>query len=436
MMKKIILTLLALNVYYSLSATDPKDGETRTATASYEVSSSDLINIQAKYTDVVVEAWDKNEVLVEATLRFDGKINDRVQRFLDSFEEEVLSNITEGPGELLIKTNLDEPNKFQLGGKNFGIQINFNEDELKLEYKLKVPASNELKIKNSYRDLKLIGTFTEVEIDQYSGDLEADIIEEADFKLKYGTAAFDEIKVAEMELYEQEITANRIGELTIETKYSELKIEELGNTEIVSYESDFEIGTLSYLEGNLKYGKLEITQSFDRGELTTYEFDIEANAIGTLTLEDSKYGKFEAESIESLRLISSYEDDFDLELLGSLEVEESKYVNYNIGELTKNLEVKQGYEGSVDIDALGNNVSFIEIKGKYIDTSIETNGKSYKLLANTKYGDMNIDKASMNVTRYIKDGDQLEIEASSNSSDPGNQVLISISGYEMNLQLD
>ncbi|MEP5610904.1 MAG: hypothetical protein ABJP45_01580 [Cyclobacteriaceae bacterium] len=435
-MKKVILILLAFNLCYVLSATDPKDGETRTATASFEVNSSDLINLQAKYTDVVVEAWDKNEVYVEATLRFDGKMSDRVQKFLDSFEEEVLSNITEGPGELLIKTSLDEPNKFQLGTKFFGIQIDFNEDELRLEYKLKVPASNELRIKNSYRDLKLIGEFNEVEIDQYSGDLEAESIGGAELKLKYGTARFGSIRIADMELYEQEITANTIGELVIYTKYSDLNIEELGDTEIVSYETDFEIGTLSLLEGNLKYGKLEITESLDEAELTTYEFDIEAKSIGKLVLEESKYGKFEALAIESLRLTKSYEDDFDLESLGTLRSANSKYVNYKIGLVNKSLSVTDGYEGSVDVNAIGPDVSSIEITGKYIDTSIETSNRPYKLVSNTKYGSVNIDKASMNVTRYIKDGDQLEIEASSNTSSSGNQVLISISGYEIKLDLD
>ncbi len=434
-MKKTILILLAFSLVVNFAKAN-KDGETRTATLTYEVSPSDVIDLKAKYTDVLIEAWDKNEVYIEATIRFDGRMNDRVQRFLDAFEEEVESNISDSPGVLYIKTNLDEPNKFQLGSKHIGIQIDYREDELKLEYKLKVPSSNELKIENSYRDVKLVGNFDEVEIDQYSGDLEAESIGEAEIKLKYGTAYFDEINIAEMELYEQDLTVNRIGQLDIETKYSELKIEDLGATEIVSYETDFEITNLSSLYGNLKYGKLEITDTFEEGELTTYEFDIEAKNIGSLTFENSKYGKVEADLVETLTLIESYEDDFDLESIETLKVEESKYVNYNIGNLNKKLEIEQGYEGSVDIDAIGNEASSIEITGKYIETSIDTGGVAYKLLSDTKYGSVNIDKASMNVTRYIKDGDQLEIEATSNAASSDNPILISIKGYEMDVRLD
>lgn len=435
-MKKTILILLAFSLLLCFAEAKNPDGETRTATLTYEVSANDVIHLKAKYTDVLIEAWDKNEVYIEATIRFDGKMNDRVQRFLDAFEEEVESNVSDSPGVLYIKTNLDEPNKFQLGSKHIGIQIDYGEDELKLEYKLKVPSTNELKIENSYRDVKLVGDFAEVEIDQYSGDLEVESIGEAEIKLKYGTAYFDQIEIAEMELYEQDLTVNSIGQLDIETKYSELKIENLGTTEIVSYESDFEITNLSALNGNLKYGKLEITDRFEEGELTTYEFDIEAKSIGSLTFENSKYGKVEAEDIEMLTLIESYEDDFDFESIETLKVEESKYVNYNIGKLINKLEIDQGYEGSIDIDALGDQASSIEITGKYIETTIDTGGVAYKLLSDTKYGSVNIDRDSMNVTRYIKDGDQLEIEATSNTSNSDNPLLISIRGYEMDLKLD
>ncbi|MEQ9403339.1 MAG: hypothetical protein RIM99_07140 [Cyclobacteriaceae bacterium] len=432
-MKKTILILLAFSIWLPYSQADNKV-ETRTASFSFDVSANDLINIQAKYTDLTVEAWDKNEVFVEATIRFDGKMNDRMQRFLDSFEEEVKNNISDNPGELLIKTNLEEPNKFQLGSKNVGIVISFNEDELRLEYKIKVPSSNRMMIKNSYRDLILSGEFDEVDIDQYSGELEAGYIKKADIKLKYGTASFNGIGTAKMELYEQNLTVGKIERLEINTKYSELDIEELGPTEIISYESDFEIGTLELLEGNLKYGKLEVTGKFKEGELETYEFDIEANEIGTLIYENSKYGKLEAESIEKLGLDQSYEDEFDLNMVGSLISEETKYGKYTIGTLKGKIQLS-GYEDEVSIDELGPDATSVEIRGKYIDIELTTNSRGFKLVSDTRYGKMDIDRDNMNIRTYIKDGDQLEIDAT--SKNPGvNPVLINIQGYEIKLNLN
>ena len=434
-MKRTILILLAFNVGFNVSSANSEDGETRTANVTMEVSSTDIVNIQAKYTDLIVEAWDQDEVFIEATVRFDGRMTDKVQKFLDSFEDDVKSNITKSIGELRIETNLNEPNKFQLGSKYLGIQIGFSEDELKVEYSVKMPASNSVTIKNSYQDVIMRGRFQDVIIDQYSGDLDVEYIETAEFKLKYGSAQIDQIEDAKMELYEQDIDANLINKLTIDTKYSDLKVKDLGSTEIISYESDFEVGSLELLNGKLKYGKLEITRSLKDAELTTYEFDIDAASIESLVLVNSKYGNLEAESIDNLRLQQSYEDDFDIDNLGKLIADEAKYGDFVIGELKDELELS-GYECEIKIKRIDSSTTNIDISGKYIETSIDTEGIDYTLKANTKYGKIDIDKTNMSIKKYIKDGDLLEIEANSPNSSSENPVLISISGYEMDLEFD
>ena len=61
--------------------------------------------------------------------------------------------------------------------------------------------------------------------------------------------------------------------------------------------------------------------------------------------------------------------------------------------------------------------------------------EAYNLFAETKYGDFNIDKESAEVKKYIQEGDRLQIEAASTSSS-GDPVLITIKGYEMDLEFD
>ena len=432
-MKLAIIGLLLFSL--SAEATTKDDGETRTAKFNFDVSPQDVINIQSKYTDLTVESWDKKEVEVEATIRFDGKMTDKMQKFLDSFEEEVGNGITQSPSELLIKTNLDEPNKFQLGTKHVGlIIISFDEDELKLEYTVRIPSTNTLFVKNSYRDVYLKGEFEEVEIDQYSGELEADVIEDLTLKLKYGSASFEEVSVVDMDLYEQEITAGTIGELKIETKYSDIKIDNLNTAEMDSYETDFEIERAGSIKGTFKYGKMEIKDQLESGRITTYEFDIEANSIDELIFENSKYGKLECKKINRLDLAQSYEDEFDLEYLGKVVSNQTKYGDYKIGRLGQSLELS-GYEDEISILELEPSASRIEIKGKYVETTLDLDNRPYQLIANTKYGDINVDKESDDIKKYIKDGDQLEIEASSGDG-KGQQIMINIQGYEMDLDLD
>lgn len=168
-MKRLILITFAYSLAFNLCLGNGKDFETRTATVRMEVSPNDLINIRAKNTDLVVESWDKSEVEVIATLRFDGKMTDKMVAFLDNFQEHVEQSIRRSGSELSIDTNLDEPNKIQIGSKHVGIVIGFSEDELRLDYRIKAPKTNELEIDNSYKDVTLMGDFNEVTLTQYSG---------------------------------------------------------------------------------------------------------------------------------------------------------------------------------------------------------------------------------------------------------------------------
>ena len=198
--------------------------ETRSATIVLDVSPNDLINIRAKNTDLVVETWDKNQVEIVATLRYDGKMTNKMTDFMDNFQEYVEENIAHSGGQLRIDTNLDEPNKIQIGSKHVGIIIGFSEDELKLDYKIKAPKQNDFEIDNSYKDVALIGDFGKVKLTQYSGELKAGYIEDAEINLKYGSSSFRGIGSGVAELYEQKLDAVTIEELELNAKYSEIEV--------------------------------------------------------------------------------------------------------------------------------------------------------------------------------------------------------------------
>ena len=78
-----------------------------------------------------------------------------------------------------------------------------------------------------------MGRFDEVKIDQYSGDLEVEYIQDAEFILKYGSAKFEELGNVRMELYEQDVTSDLINNLDVDAKYSDVKISDIKEVEIV-----------------------------------------------------------------------------------------------------------------------------------------------------------------------------------------------------------
>jgi hypothetical protein len=432
-MKKLILIALACSLSAGLFAN--KDGETRTATVKVGVSASDIIDIKAKYTELTVETWSKNEVEIIASIRFDGKMTDKVQKFLDEFEENVKNNISNSAGKLSIDTNLDEPNKVQIGGKHVGIIVSYGDKELKVSYKIKAPGTNKYTIASSYEDVRLVGSYDKIEFTQYSGDLAAGKIKSAKMNLKYGSATIESIESATMEIYEQKLNSRSIGNLEINTKYSDLDFRNVGTMEATSYESDIQIGTIKELKGNFKYGEININDKLENAKLTFYEMDMEGEEIGTLRLENSKYSNFDFEKVGSLVFDQSYEDETEINTLDTFKSLNSKYGNHSIGLLNGSLELN-AYEDEVDIEKLSSTATLISIDGKYIDSSIGISDASFLLKANVKYGSISYDESKVNVRRYIKDDDKLEVEVQSKSGKERKPINIIVNGYEVDVNLN
>ncbi|GAB4239999.1 MAG: hypothetical protein Tsb0034_16270 [Ekhidna sp.] len=435
-MKKIILIICAFSIGSIVHAHKGRDaGETRTATVVQPVNATDRIDIRAKNTDLVVESWNKNEVKVEATIRFDGKMTDKIARFLDEFEDHVKSGIMYSGGRLSIDTNLDEPNKFQIGGSKVGlIVIGFSEKELKLEYKISAPQKAIYDITHSYQDMQLIGDFDQMKISQYSGDLRGQKINKAEFSLKYGSAYFTQINTADMDIYEQEMEVGVLGTLELNTKYSEVEVEELGSMETTSYETDYIIGNADQITGNFKYGEIEITETLKDADLDCYEVDIEANVVEKMHFRQSKYSSIRAKRISKLTYEQSYEDDTEIRSVGTFKSLNSKYGNHKMNVLTGSIDLK-GYEDDFVIGELDPAATSISIEGKYLTLRTDVGNASFSITGKVKYGKVNYDESVVNVKRYIKDNDELEIELTSKNTGT-NKVLISVNGYEIDVNLD
>ncbi|WP_144017460.1 hypothetical protein [Ekhidna lutea] len=433
-MKRLILIAFVCSL--SMLALAKGDGESRTTTVNVSISSSDRINIQAKYTELTVETWNKNEIEIEATVRYDGKMTDKIQEFLDQFETLVNDNISKGTAGLSINSDLDFPNR---GVKKsfFGLvmEINLGDfDEAKLEYKIKAPGTNSYTINNSYEDVRLIGSFKDIDFTQYSGDLEAETIQNAKMNLKYGSASIRTIGVAEMQIYEQELDINEIDELTINTKYSDHEFNSVGAMKAESYESDFQIRVIDELKGDFKYGEITIEEKLGTAEMTLYEVDIEAKEIASIRLKNSKYSKFDMGRVQSIVFEQSYEDETEAMSVGLFKSLNSKYGNHAFDELTQSLELN-AYEDEVKIDRVDPSATKISVDGKYIDLFIGVSDIPFFLKTDVKYGKVEYDEDSIDIKRYIKDGDQLEIEAQSKKTSKS-PLQISVKGYEVDVVID
>jgi len=434
MKKSILLLLVLFSAGHAYS--DNKVGETKTARHTIQVSPGETINIQARNTFVQIESWDKNEVEVFAQVTFDGKANEKMRSFLDQFEKHVLDQISRAEGELFIRTNLDEPNKVQIGkykGDYFaGVMIGYGENQLRMEYTIKVPENNKLNVKCAYKDLIMTGTYENVDIYQYSANFRANILRNARLNLKYGKATVDEMGSGYLETYENDMQVTKAESLEINDKYSDYQLGTINKIQITGYESDVEISSGESITGNLKYGTLNIKEKVSHGSLTLYEYDIIGQAMVNLRLDNSKYSKIQLDRANEIRFVESYEDELKIRYINSV-ITKSKYGTYEIEQVGKKFELL-GYNDDVIIGEVLKSTENILVDGKYLNISLGLKNAPYALNTDIKYGKVSYDESSLDVKKYIQENENLKIEAASKSS-TGTPIPIRLVGYEVKVDI-
>jgi hypothetical protein len=406
------------------------DQDTREAILSYEVASNETLKVDASSIDLQFETWNKNEVQIVAKAIYKGDPNERMRQFLDDFERKVEHHIFRSTGKLEISTDLDVPNKVQIGGKVIGVQIDYGRNELEIQYQIKLPATLNLEIKDSYRDLRMAGQYTGiVSIEHYSGDFYADDFNQLDLKLKYGNARFNNVNTGEFELYEQELIANKLRDVKIEAKYSQLEIGRSGQLDLEAYESEFDLNFCDEITGEMKYSTILSENDISTINLrSTYESNFELNEVFMLKIGESKYSEMEMGTIDKLTLDQSYEDKIEIDELGTANIN-SKYLNLEMNLLLQSLNIN-GYETDLEIEGISRDFEGILIDGKYANIDIESNEVPINIDANVTYGNISFDQSAFDRKIYIKESSKLEMVLKSKKGTDQSPV-IKLRGYEV-----
>lgn len=427
-----VLALSCLLAFHS-KASNTK-GETKQAHFTFKTVETTDIVVTGGDVEVIIEGWDKDEVDVTATIEFKGKETDRARKFLNEFEEEVRKRISASNAQIEIKTRIDEPNKVQVGSKYFGVQIGYSEDELKLTYEIKVPLGNNLAVKNSYKDLVVLGEYTgNVKIDHYSGDLDAGSFEDLELKLRYGDAEIGDVGDAVLDLYEQKIDMVSLKTAKGEVKYSTLEIEQAGRLYLETYESRIKFVKADKVDGIFKYGDLEVENEIKSADLDAYELTIDIASAESLTFSKSKYSEMNIDNVGEMLFNESYEDDITIRELGKLNTE-SKYLDLSVRQLIGSIDM-DGYESDVKIYEVGSEATLIDIKGKYNELEMDSNGRPFSLDANIKYGSVDYPVSGIDRKVMIKEGDQLEMKLAPSNNASANLNII-LRGYEIDADID
>lgn len=433
-MKNILVTILIASscISYAQKALD----HTRTARFTYDVSPNDRVVMGMKNTKLTLIPWTKEEIALEAVVKCKVSPNERQQKLLDNWANIVEGKIEKSGSTLTISSGFDERNIITKKSF-FGLIVRMtisNDDDMEVEYLMKVPIKTAYEIKGSYEDIEILGDMNDLSLYLYSANLKAQNISKANLELRYGRATIGSLEEAKITLYENDLEASALNDASFDLKYSMVNFENAQKCRIDGYESDLIFNDVGILSGNLKYGDIEIKSKMKEGVLYLYEAKIKAENIDELMLNESKYSKIMATKVNQINIASSYEDELDIMSLNSLQTFDTKYGKYEIGKLNQSLELI-GYEDEITIKSISNTSKEISINGKYIKTSLILKDVAFSLDATFKYGKLIFDEQKVNVNKYNTEG--LTTNAQINTLNHPEPILkISIEGYEMDTTLE
>jgi hypothetical protein len=240
-----------------------------------------------KFGAVVTETWDRNNIVVDVTVKIEHGSADRARKLLDMITVE----FTESEGNLKAETVFsDDFSSISWKGSNNNFSVNYN---------IKMPAQVNLDISNKYGN---------VVVDEVSG--------QTTLNIKYG------------DLTVNKLTRGNVKPLnTIIVAYGKATVYELGWAEInARYVGLFSVDRAVALLVDSKYSKVSV------------------NEVSSL-VADSKYDGYTIGAVNNIVVMGGYTDFRFKRVNKKLEVE-TKYGNLSVDVIPagfEKVEVKAGY---------------------------------------------------------------------------------------------
>ncbi len=270
----------------------------------YTAGANTTLNLDNKYGDIVVETWDKNQVVIDVKVTIDMSNRERAEKLLDYIDVQFNQN----GDNISAKTVIDS--KFNFSGWGSGSK------KFSIDYNVKMPAITALNLTNKYGNTDLDELKGLVNLDIKYGNLTASRLSRGNIKplnaiyLAYGKGTIDdagwlnmtirycgnmEIDKCQALLLDSKYSKISIGEassVVSESKYDNLRIDEINNLVIDNGYTGVTIGTLNKkLEYNGSYGSLNV----DRIPTGFESVDVETKYMGVkLGIDESADYKLDA----------------------------------------------------------------------------------------------------------------------------------------------
>lgn len=244
---------------------------------TYSVGPRDLLEVENKYGDVILESSEGDELHIQVEIILRGGSDKAILELKDFVDVEINQN-----GSFLVAhTNWGKNASFFTKSLE-GIKGVFDGDRsVEVNYLVKVPSYLDMHITNKFGDIFIGEHEGSLDIDLSHGDLRSRKISSPEkVSVSYGKMIVDEWGKGRVEVFFGEIDSKKAQDLTIKSKNSEIEFEEAGSLNFHSQNDEIHIEQVGDLKGDFRFsktrvdlltGKLRIDQ--DYGDLNIKSMD-------------------------------------------------------------------------------------------------------------------------------------------------------------------
>lgn len=214
--KGLLLFIVTLLVSFTLSAQEV----TKEFHKEFNTEANTTLEISNKYGDVVVETWDKNQVVIDVKVTVELPNRDKAEKLLSYINVE----FSEGNDYISAKTEIDD--KFSFSGWGGGSK------RFSIDYNVKMPSALALTLANRYGNTDLDDLSGLINLEIKYGNLTAGKMTRGNTKpisniyLAYGKGSMEEAGWLDLTLrYCGAFSISKSQALLLDSKYSKLALD-------------------------------------------------------------------------------------------------------------------------------------------------------------------------------------------------------------------
>ncbi len=278
---------LMLSAFDAMAVDDTK--LTKDITRKFKVGPSINIDVENKYGQVIINAWDKDSVLVNVEVTAYGKNNSDTQKTLNrvDFDFDHVSNF------LTIKTVFDRSSgtfKEVMRGIGDYSKSLLSKNKLQIDYEIYLQEKAAFDLTNKFGNVYIDRHSGQLKIVMSHGDLKANSLTgNSRIELSFGNASIKNPQDGELKMRASEVEIDKSANLSLTSSSSEIEIEEAFSVKIDSRNDKLEIDNIQVIQGKGVFSKIRLGKVESLIDLELSYGDVLADLIM------SKYSKVEIE---------------------------------------------------------------------------------------------------------------------------------------------